>query len=228
MYHHFSEFYNQLFPFDPQIKDFIRGFIKPSQLAIDLGSGTGRLTKLISDFGMDVIGIDLDETMVDKARKYYPEINFRVGDMVEVLKEEKKYDLMTCFGNTLVHLNHLQLKTFFKETKEKLSSQGYMIVQVLNYIKILKEKPKELKELEYNDLILNRYYDYKEKNILFTTKISIGNQESIGSTTLYPYTIESFLSLFKELGLKSQFFGDLKLKPFEDSDYYLYIVITQS
>lgn len=228
MYHHLSEFYNKLFPQDPAIKGFIKGFIKLDQHAIDLGSGTGRLTKLISDLGMKVVGVDLDESMVNVAKKNYPELDFRVADMVEVLEEKQEYELITCFGNTLVHLNKKQLKTFFKAIQNKLSPQGYFVVQILNYIKILKEKPAELKELKHNEIIFNRFYQYIENHILFTTKLTFKDKETVGSTELYPYTITELTSLFRSIGLKYQFFGDLKLKPFHESDYYLYMVITQS
>jgi glycine/sarcosine N-methyltransferase len=228
MYFNLSEFYDQLFPQDPALKGFIKGFIKGDALAIDLGSGTGRMTKLISELGMKVIGVDLDEGMVKIAKAKYPELEFRVSDMVEVLKEDKQYELITCFGNTLVHLNKNQLMSFFKEVQKKLSPKGYLIAQVLNYTKILREKPKELKELRSSDIVLNRFYDYHKDYILFTTKLSLNDKESIGSTEIYPYTYEEFTSLFKTLGLKYQYLGDLKLKPFQESDYYLYMIITQS
>src|SRR5690606_37531159 len=130
MYHHLSEFYNDIFPLDPALKGFIKGFIKGGEQAIDLGSGTGRLTKLIHDLNMNVKGIDLDEGMVDTAKKNFPELDFKVADMVEVLKDNQQYELITCFGNTLVHLNKNQLMSFFTEVKKKLSPKGYLIVQL--------------------------------------------------------------------------------------------------
>jgi len=228
MYHHLSEFYNDIFPHDPALKGFIKGFIKTGEHAIDLGSGTGRLTELIHDLGMKVIGVDLDEGMVEVAKQSYPKLDFKVADMVEVLKENQQYELMTCFGNTLVHLNKNQLMHFFTEVKKKLSPKGYLIVQILNYVKILKERPTELKELRNNDILFNRYYDYHKDHILFTTKLTIKGKESLGTTKLYPYTYQEFTSLFKKLGLKYQYLGNLKLQPFLESDYYLYMVITQS
>ena len=228
MYHHLSEFYNELFPQDPTLKSFIKGFSMPNSNAVDLGSGTGRLTKLISLLGMKVIGIDLDESMIEVAKKDYPELEFKVVDMVEYLKESHYFELMTCFGNTLVHLDKHQLNAFFKGVKNSLSPRGYLIIQILNYIKILKEKPSELKELKNENIIFNRYYEYFDEHILFTTKVTVKDKETIGSTKLYPYTIDYFITLFRTIGLKYQFFGDLKLKPFEESDYYLYMVITQS
>jgi len=228
MYHHISEFYNEIFPHDPALTNFIKGFIRTGDSAIDLGSGTGRLTHLMSKLGMNVIGIDLDESMVRVAKQSFPELDYKVADMVEVLKENHQYELMTCFGNTLVHLNKKQLKDFFLEVKQTLSPKGYFIVQVLNYTKILKEKPTELKELRSNDMTFNRYYEYHKDHILFTTKLKVKDIESIGRTKLYPYTLDDFTALFNKLGLKFQYLGDLKLKPFQESDYYLYMIITQS
>jgi len=47
---------------------------------LDLGCGVGRTTKFLFDNGFSVIGVDIIEEMVNKAKKIYPEINFRVGD----------------------------------------------------------------------------------------------------------------------------------------------------
>ena len=72
MYNHFSHYYNLIFPEDPKIKDFIKAYAKPYQQALDLGCGTGRLTYQIHENKMDVKGIDLDESMIEVAKKTIP------------------------------------------------------------------------------------------------------------------------------------------------------------
>ncbi len=47
---------------------------------LDLGCGTGHLTKAIADAGARVLGIDGAASMIEQARQSYPEIEFQVAD----------------------------------------------------------------------------------------------------------------------------------------------------
>ena len=87
MYQKLSMYYNQLFKFNLDIKFFIKPYTYPLGQAIDLGCGTGRLTHLISELGMDVLGIDLDEFMIKEAKKNYPNLRFKVENILDSLKD---------------------------------------------------------------------------------------------------------------------------------------------
>lgn len=47
---------------------------------LDLGCGTGHLTRQIADAGAEVVGIDNALTMIEQARKNYPGLHFEVAD----------------------------------------------------------------------------------------------------------------------------------------------------
>ncbi|PSR37886.1 MAG: SAM-dependent methyltransferase [Sulfobacillus thermosulfidooxidans] len=47
---------------------------------LDLGCGTGELTQEIATAGAFVIGMDLSESMIQRARQKYPALTFRVGN----------------------------------------------------------------------------------------------------------------------------------------------------
>lgn len=53
---------------------------QPGESILDLGCGTGHLTKTIAGSGAHVVGIDNSPDMVEAARKNYPHINFVVAD----------------------------------------------------------------------------------------------------------------------------------------------------
>jgi SAM-dependent methyltransferase len=53
---------------------------KPGEKILDLGCGTGHLTKKIADSGAQVVGIDNSQAMIDSARKNYPGIRFELKD----------------------------------------------------------------------------------------------------------------------------------------------------
>jgi trans-aconitate 2-methyltransferase len=52
----------------------------PGETILDLGCGTGHLTKAIAASGARVIGIDNSAKMIETARSTYPEIEFLVAD----------------------------------------------------------------------------------------------------------------------------------------------------
>ncbi len=67
---------------------------------LDLGCGTGHLTKIISDSGAMVTGIDSSAEMIEKARINYPCLDFAVKDATDFSFEEK-FD--SVFSNATLH-----------------------------------------------------------------------------------------------------------------------------
>lgn len=67
---------------------------------LDLGCGTGDLTKKINDFGASVKGIDKSQNMVNQARSKYPDIHFNVEDATK-LEYTNEFDAV--FLNATLH-----------------------------------------------------------------------------------------------------------------------------
>ena len=71
-------------PFDRErLEQFVR--MVPSGLPIcDLGCGPGHLAAHLKSLGVEVIGVDLSPGMIAEAKRRYPEIEYRVGNMLEL------------------------------------------------------------------------------------------------------------------------------------------------
>ncbi|MBD2308551.1 methyltransferase domain-containing protein [Chroococcidiopsis sp. FACHB-1243] len=67
---------------------------------LDLGCGTGQLTEKIAIAGADVIGIDSDRTMIEKAKQNYPQLQFDVIDARE-FQFSQSFDAV--FSNAVLH-----------------------------------------------------------------------------------------------------------------------------
>lgn len=78
---------------------------------LDLGCGTGDLTKKIANFGANVIGIDQSKSMIRHAVSKYPAISFQVGDTTN-LGFHLKFDAV--FSNATLH--------WIKQPKQALNS----------------------------------------------------------------------------------------------------------
>lgn len=63
----------------------------PARIA-DLGCGTGTLTRLLSDEGYTVDGLDFSSAMIQRARAKVPEARFVTGDAADPALEPGAYD----------------------------------------------------------------------------------------------------------------------------------------
>ncbi|MEV4483743.1 class I SAM-dependent DNA methyltransferase [Micromonospora coxensis] len=51
---------------------------------LEVGCGNGRITRHLSDLGLDVGGLDLSPGMIAEARRLHPDLSFAVGSMLDL------------------------------------------------------------------------------------------------------------------------------------------------
>ena len=73
---------------------------KPHERILDLGCGSGELTKAISEHAKDVIGIDKSAEMVERARLQFPLCDYEIGDASDFNFHEP-FDAI--FSNATLH-----------------------------------------------------------------------------------------------------------------------------
>ncbi|TDC14414.1 class I SAM-dependent methyltransferase [Kribbella albertanoniae] len=73
---------------------------------VDLGCGTGLLTRSLAMSGREVIGIDPSPTMLNYARRTASSVTWISGD-ARVIEPTGDVDLVVCTGNTLMHIADL-------------------------------------------------------------------------------------------------------------------------
>lgn len=73
---------------------------KADERILDIGCGTGQLTKNIADSGADVVGFDSSPAMIDKARRLYPGLHFDEQDAHDFSYGER-FDAV--FSNATLH-----------------------------------------------------------------------------------------------------------------------------
>lgn len=115
-----SKLYDQNFKFVSENGKALLDLIdfKNVETAIDLGCGTGTLTKALADHHINVIGIDASASQIARAKASYPNISFiqkdatafRVNHPVDLIfsnalfhwiKEENQEKMLKCIGGAL-------------------------------------------------------------------------------------------------------------------------------
>jgi trans-aconitate methyltransferase len=73
-----AQLYDQKHAFVSEYGDELLALLNPraNEVILDLGCGTGRLTKAIAGYGAQVVGIDNSPSMIAAARSGYPELEF--------------------------------------------------------------------------------------------------------------------------------------------------------
>src|SRR3954453_9020027 len=60
---------------------FVTGLADPPARVLDAGCGTGRVAIRLAELGYEVLGVDLDASMLAMAREEAPHLDWRVGDL---------------------------------------------------------------------------------------------------------------------------------------------------
>jgi len=96
--------------------------------AIDFGCGTGRSTRFLKRLGFDVVGVDISEDMLKKARELDPEGDYRLvedGDLSQF--KDEAYDLaLSAFTFDNIPTMEKKVKNFV-EFGQLLKNEGRVI-----------------------------------------------------------------------------------------------------
>lgn len=95
---------------------------------LDLGSGRGWLTNLLSEHG-NVLGIEPIECVVNYAKKMFPNLNFVCGTTTDLLnkKKYKRYDLIVS-SEVIEHISDENKGAFIKDINKLLNANGFLIL----------------------------------------------------------------------------------------------------
>ena len=103
---------------------------KPNPTVLDIGFGTGTLTRKLYENGCTVYGQDFSSKMIELALEKMPEAHLYKGDftlgLVEPLKHEH-YDFIVA-TYSIHHLTDVQKVNFLKELLDRLNDGGKILI----------------------------------------------------------------------------------------------------
>jgi SAM-dependent methyltransferase len=219
-YEELSKYYDIVFPLGQAQLNFISSRAMRKKKILDLAAGTGNYSIALSKMGYEVTAVDLDEEMVrkveEKNKAEGTNTKALILDMKEVENLSDKFDLIICIGNSLVHLqNKEEIQTLIKKLYKLLEKDGVLIIQIVNYDRILDNNVKELPLISREDKGVKfiRNYEKENEKILFKSKLVISedSEEKVYDNVveLYPLRSGDLELILKEAGFKKvDLYGD--------------------
>ena len=236
-YESISKYYHHIFPLNRMQLQFIESsHSKPSsQVSIlDIGCAIGDLSMELAESYQKVTGIDLDQGMIAKAiekGKKFKNLDFQLQNMLELNSAfaPNSFDIIACFGNTLVHLNSdEEILQFFTNAKAVLKKGGKLLFQIINYDRIIDQKIDYLPTIENEVIKFERNYEYHQstEKVDFETILSIKENNSTIRNCIPLLAIRkaSIQDLLQKAGfIDITFFGNFKREPLTENSMPLIV-----
>ncbi|MFO8002247.1 MAG: class I SAM-dependent methyltransferase [Marinilabilia sp.] len=229
-YQSIASYYDYIFPPSQAQGNFVEEKLEglSGKMILEAGCGTGNLARILAEKDARVEGIDLDAEMIRKALRRSSEvldIRFRELDILDIdnVWPPETFDGIVSFGNTLVHLSDdLEVADFFKKARKLLKPGGKLMVQIINYDRILDQDIRGLSAIDNEHVRFERYYDPVEdmEHIDFRTVLTVKTSGKIirNLVRLYPIREKQIENLLKESGYQNiEFWGNFGGDPLNAS-----------
>jgi 2-polyprenyl-3-methyl-5-hydroxy-6-metoxy-1,4-benzoquinol methylase len=204
-----------------------------------VGCGTGSLIVSLARVFRKTAGLDPDEAMLGSARRKASAaavgtLLMQAG-MLDLTREldPMSVDRLLCFGNTLPHLaNDEEVTGFIRQAAQIIKPDGKIIIQIINYDRILDQKQVGLPTIENDEFSFERHYSYPENptHVQFQTRLILKSSGeiienevpllAIRPTRLRWILADSGFSGFEE-------FGSFKKDPFTPNSQPFIIAATK-
>ena len=164
-----SEQYDAMTDFDARVvreTETLRPLVEKYSMktAVDMGCGSGVHVLALASLGVQATGVDLSERMLEQARAHaatLPGTAFFPGDFLSSFPPELlAVDAILCLGNSLPHIDSAgRLLAVFSHWKRHLVPGGKIVVQLLNYARIMRQRERIVGIRRDGATAFVRFYD---------------------------------------------------------------------
>lgn len=209
-------------------------------LVLDLGCGTGKLTRLLAGDGYDMIGVDISEDMLEIAMEHQAEEGGEILYLLQDMREFELYGTVRAVVSICDSMNYLMeyedLVQVFSLVNNYLDPKGIFVFDLntpYKYQKILGEQT-IAENREEGSFIWENYYDEEEAVNEYDLTLFI--REEDGRFRKYEethyqraYSLKTIKMALKEAGMEFMEAYDAFTKepPKEDSER-IYVIARES
>jgi 2-polyprenyl-3-methyl-5-hydroxy-6-metoxy-1,4-benzoquinol methylase len=236
-YEELSRVYDIVFKKDEATSNFLKKELGAKSEILDLACGTGTYSMELAKEGHNVIGLDLDKDMIEQAKvkANNNSVELYCEDMLSFKKitKDKLFDRIFCIGNSLVHLkDRTEIRQFIEAIYHSLKKDGCMIIQIINYDRIIDNNVKSLPTIDRSNegvKFIRNYTTNKDKGTLnFETELIINNngQEKVytNSVPLLALRSEEIIEILEAVNFsKFELYGSFNEADFDINAYALVI-----
>jgi len=158
-------------------------FLKPDALVLDLGCGGGTKSRYLIDKGLQVVGTDFSEKMIEISKRENPDGTFLVSDLGEVDKLPYQFDGIFMQA-VLLHVPKKEIIDKLKKVISKLKDGGSLYISVKE-----RRQGSTDEEIKIED---DYGYEYKRFFSYFTVDEIESYMQEIGLEVVYSAIKDSF------------------------------------
>jgi len=213
-YSELAKYYDLVFPFEKTIGSFLRRHMPEGGSdqvnLLDIACGTGIYTAYLAEDNIRIVGLDADEEMIAEAVMKFKkrDVEFITGDMLNLQKVlgEKKFNGIYCIGNSVVHLeNEKEIELFLDQCRSILIPGGILIIQIINFDRILEQNIRSLPTLDDREVEFKRNYrPLDNDHVSFDTEITIkrNGKSFTNSIPLIPLKKNKLIKILENTGFE--------------------------
>ena len=220
--------YDDLFPVSPEQHALFVSLMDDGGVrsVVDCGCGTGSQLQPFAVAGLACFGFDPDPSLVAIARRKlsaYPKTRVETGSFGDMPGNVRfPPDLLMCLGNSLVHVPQDAALRFFADAAGALSPSGTLLLQILNYERLLREGVTELPMICASEgtVEFRRKYEWEgDRKVLFRTSLRFAGAEGPrivrNEIPLYPVYPEELWEMLTNAGFgEIRFYGNFARSEF--------------
>lgn len=242
-----SRYYDDIFPLNPDTLTFLRkqAGVVPAQV-LDIACGNASYAVALAEAGYLVEGFDLDAGMFQAAQAksemhgLTSQLRLLQGDMLSLDQLGLAApDMAFCIGNSLVHLEGaVQVQAFLEKLHGLIRPQGRLVLQILNYDRILSNGITVLPVTKRADgtVLFERHYEYptswcpfdsqawnQSDPVTFITRLHEEGEVKESRIPLYPLLSVQLAGLVESAGFTQvKCYGDFLGKEYQrETSYHL-------
>ncbi len=159
-------------------QDLVRG-----KRVLDIASGSGYGSQLLSQTAASVVGVDRSESAVEYARAHFhaDNLEYRQGDATQIPADDDSVDVLITF-ETIEHVEHY--REFLREINRVLAPDGIAVISTPNDLEFVEGNHFHLHEFVLDELValVSQHFAHVDQYFQATWKaVAIGTSELFAS-----------------------------------------------